>query len=51
MRHGLAHTTGELVAYLDTDTEDFTEAFVLGLLGPLLTAARRLRQRPLPAAA
>jgi hypothetical protein len=37
MRHGLAHTTGELVAYLDADTEDFTDAFVLGLLGPLLT--------------
>ena len=37
MRHGLAHTTGELVAYLDTDTEDFTEGFVLGLLGPLVT--------------
>lgn len=37
MWHGLAHTTGELVVYLDTDTEDFTEAFVTGLLGPLLT--------------
>ena len=37
MRHGLAHTTGELVAYLDTDTEDFTAGFVLGLLGPLVT--------------
>ena len=37
MRHGLAHTSGELVAYLDTDTEDFTEGFVLGLLGPLVT--------------
>jgi hypothetical protein len=38
MWHGLAHTTGDLVAFLDTDTEDFTDAFVRGLLGPLLTA-------------
>lgn len=38
MWHGLAHTRGELVVYLDADTEDFTEAFVLGMLGPLLTA-------------
>ena len=37
MRHGLEHTTGELVAYFDTDTEDFTPAFITGLLGPLLT--------------
>jgi len=37
MRHGLEHTTGELVAYFDTDTEDFTPAFVTGLLGPLIT--------------
>lgn len=38
MWHGLAHTTGELVVYLDADTEDFTEAFVTGVIGPLLTA-------------
>ncbi|MDA0183634.1 glucosyl-3-phosphoglycerate synthase [Solirubrobacter phytolaccae] len=37
MWHGLGQTTGELVVYLDTDTEDFDERFVLGLLGPLLT--------------
>jgi hypothetical protein len=37
MWRGLAATSGELVVYLDTDTEDFTPAFVLGLLGPLLT--------------
>ena len=36
MHHGLLHTSGELVAFLDTDTEDFTPAFVTGLLGPLL---------------
>jgi glucosyl-3-phosphoglycerate synthase len=36
MWRGLASTTGELVAFLDTDTEGFTPAFVLGLLGPLL---------------
>ena len=51
MWRGLAATTGELVAFLDTDTEDFTDAFVRGLLGPLLTAPRRLRQGPLPAPA
>ena len=38
MWHGLGQTTGELVVYLDADTEDFTEAFVLGIIGPLLTA-------------
>ena len=37
MYRGLQATTGELVAFLDTDTEDFTPRFVLGLLGPLLT--------------
>ena len=37
MWRGLASTTGELVAFLDTDTKDFTPSFVLGLLGPLLT--------------
>ena len=38
MWRGLAATTGELVVYLDTDTEDFDPGFVLGLLGPLFTA-------------
>ena len=36
MWRGVAATTGDVVAFLDTDTEDFTPAFVLGLLGPLL---------------
>ena len=40
-----------LVAFLDTDTEDFTPAFVLGLLGPLLTDATSRSSRALPAAA
>jgi len=35
----LAATTGELVCFLDTDTEDFDPRFALGLLGPLLTDA------------
>ena len=35
MWRGVAATTGELVVFLDTDTEDFTAAFALGLLGPL----------------
>ena len=34
---GWPRPRGELVVYLDTDTEDFDPAFVLGLLGPLLT--------------
>lgn len=33
---GLAHTKGEIVAFFDTDTQNFSELFVLGLLGPLL---------------
>jgi glucosyl-3-phosphoglycerate synthase len=37
MWRGLASTTGEIVLFADTDTEDFTPAFILGLLGPLLT--------------
>jgi glycosyltransferase involved in cell wall biosynthesis len=37
MWRGLAVTTGELVVFLDTDTENFDPSFALGLLGPLLT--------------
>jgi glycosyltransferase involved in cell wall biosynthesis len=37
MWRGLASTGGDIVLFADTDTEDFTPAFVLGLLGPLLT--------------
>ena len=37
MWRGLSATTGELVCFLDTDTEDFDTRFALGLLGPLLT--------------
>lgn len=33
---GLAHTKGDIVAFFDTDTQNFSELFVLGLLGPLL---------------
>jgi glycosyltransferase involved in cell wall biosynthesis len=36
MWRGLAATSGEVVAFADTDTEDFTAGFVRGLLGPLL---------------
>ena len=35
MWRGLAATSGDIVAYLDTDTENFDERFLLGLLGPL----------------
>ncbi len=34
---GVAATTGDLVVFLDSDLEDFTSDFVVGLLGPLLT--------------
>jgi glucosyl-3-phosphoglycerate synthase len=37
MWRGLAATTGEIVLFVDTDTEDFDEVFALGMLGPLLT--------------
>jgi glucosyl-3-phosphoglycerate synthase len=33
----LAVTSGELVAFVDADTEDFDDRFARGLLGPLLT--------------
>ncbi len=36
MWRGLAATDGEIVAFADTDTEDFNEGFVCGLIGPLL---------------
>jgi glucosyl-3-phosphoglycerate synthase len=36
MWRGLSLVRSEIVAYLDTDTEDFHEGFVLGLLGPLI---------------
>jgi hypothetical protein len=36
MWRGLAATSGDIVAFLDTDTEDFHAGFVTGLLGPLL---------------
>ncbi len=36
MWRGLAATSGEIVAFADTDTRDFSTRFVLGLLGPLL---------------
>ncbi|HEX4691645.1 MAG TPA: glucosyl-3-phosphoglycerate synthase [Solirubrobacteraceae bacterium] len=36
MWRGVSATRGEVVAFLDTDTEDFHAGFVLGLLGPIL---------------
>ena len=36
MWRGLAATTGDVVAYLDADTENFDARFLLGLVGPLL---------------
>lgn len=35
MWRGLAATQGDVVAFLDTDTEDFAPGFLPGLLGPL----------------
>lgn len=34
---GVAATTGDIVLFIDTDTEDFDPVFALGMLGPLLT--------------
>jgi len=36
MWRALSATRGEIVAFLDADTEDFHAGFLLGLLGPLL---------------
>lgn len=37
MWRALAAATGELVVYVDADTENFNADYVIGLLGPLLT--------------
>lgn len=37
MWRALAVARGDLVAYIDADTTDFTAGFVTGMLGPLLT--------------
>lgn len=37
MWRGLYATTGDVVVYLDTDTEDFADRLLLGLLGPVLS--------------
>lgn len=37
MWRGLSVTSGEIVVYVDGDTEDFHPRFVTGLLGPLIT--------------
>lgn len=34
---GVAATSGDIVVFIDSDLDDFTTDFVLGLLGPLLT--------------
>ncbi len=36
MWRGLAASSSEIVVFADTDTEDFDERFLLGMLGPLL---------------
>jgi glucosyl-3-phosphoglycerate synthase len=36
MWRGLAATDSEIVVFADTDTEDFHDGFLLGLIGPLL---------------
>lgn len=40
MWRGLAATTGELVVYVDADLRSFSSAYVVGLLGPLLTDSK-----------
>ena len=37
MWRGLAITSGEIVVYLDTDTENFSASFLVGMLGPILS--------------
>lgn len=37
MWRGLAATKGDIVVYVDTDTENFDASFVTGLLGPLFS--------------
>jgi glucosyl-3-phosphoglycerate synthase len=37
MWRGVSATTGGVVAFIDTDTENFDEVFAVGLIGPLLT--------------
>jgi glucosyl-3-phosphoglycerate synthase len=37
MWRGVSATTGEIVVFIDTDTEDFDQVFALGMIGPLLT--------------
>jgi len=36
MWRGLSATSGDIVVFIDTDTEDFDEVFALGMIGPLL---------------
>lgn len=36
MWRGLSATTGDIVMFADTDTEDFDPVFALGMIGPLL---------------
>jgi glucosyl-3-phosphoglycerate synthase len=36
MWRGLATTSSDIVVFADTDTEDFNDGFLLGLVGPLL---------------
>jgi glucosyl-3-phosphoglycerate synthase len=37
MWRGVSTTRGDIVLFIDTDTEDFDQVFALGMLGPLLT--------------
>ncbi len=37
MWRGLSAASGDIVVYVDADTQGFSETFVVGLLGPLLT--------------
>lgn len=40
MWRGLAATSGDLVVYVDADLRSFSSAYVVGLLGPLLTDSK-----------
>jgi glucosyl-3-phosphoglycerate synthase len=37
MWRGISATTGDIVVFIDTDTEDFDDVFARGMIGPLVT--------------
>ena len=50
MWRALSVLTGDLVCFVDADSEDFGAHFATGLLGPLVCATRRASSRPVAGA-